>query len=437
MSTQTLLQRLFQIQARLRGAENLKEARFVLVNETRSLAAFRQAVLWEKGSPIPTAISGLAEVNPQAPYTIFLASLLKWLVKNHREPVAIEADQVPPYLADDWAEFMPEQVFWLPSGSASMLLARGETPWRSAEVVTFLELLEYFQLTQERQVPKVGFGTRVQRALTKSRKIQIAIATAIAVALVAFPVPLSILAPAEIVAVNSETLRAPVDGVVAEVLVEPNQRVSAGDLIYRLDPAEVETEIDVTIADLSRYRAEYEQESQRALRDQSARLRLAELIGRIEELEARKLFLQGTLEKMSVVATTSGRVVMDDRQDLIGKPVQIGESVLSIADENNTEIEAFLAASDSIPVEDGADVTLFLDAAPLHSVHGTLKYISFRAQAQPDGMIAHRVRAEYPLDEYSLRLGQRGTLRIDGGNVALGYWMLRRPIAVVRGTLGF
>jgi hypothetical protein len=141
MSTQTLLQRLFQIQARLRGAENLKETRFVLVNETRSLAAFRQAVLWEKGSPIPTAISGLAEVNPQAPYTIFLASLLKWLVKNHREPVAIEADQVPPYLADDWAEFMPEQVFWLPSVSASMLLARGETPWRSAEVVTFLELL--------------------------------------------------------------------------------------------------------------------------------------------------------------------------------------------------------------------------------------------------------------------------------------------------------
>jgi multidrug resistance efflux pump len=437
MSTQTLLQRLFQIQARLRGAENLKETRFVLVNETRSLAAFRQAVLWEKGSPIPTAISGLAEVNPQAPYTIFLASLLKWLVKNHREPVAIEADQVPPYLADDWAEFMPEQVFWLPSVSASMLLARGETPWRSAEVVTFLELLEYFQLTQERQVPKVGLGTRVQRALTKSRKIQIAIATAIAVALVAFPVPLSILAPAEIVAVNSETLRAPVDGVVAEVLVEPNQRVAAGDLIYRLDPAEVETEIDVTSADLSRYRAEYEQESQRALRDQSARLRLAELIGRIEELEARKLFLQGTLEKMSVVATTSGRVVMDDRQDLIGKPVQIGESVLSIADENNTEIEAFLAASDSIPVEDGADVTLFLDAAPLHSVHGTLKYISFRAQAQPDGTIAHRVRAEYPQDEYSLRLGQRGTLRIDGGNVALGYWILRRPIAVVRGTLGF
>lgn len=437
MSTQTLLHRLFQIQRRLRDAENLKESRFVLVNETRSLAAFRLAILWEKGLPIPTAISGLAEVNPQAPYTIFLASLFKWLIKNYSEAVSIQVEQLPTYLADDWTEFMPEQVFWLPSDNAFMLLARGETPWRSAEVITFQELLEYFQLMQERKVPKVRFAARLKIALTKSRKIQIAAASAVTIALVAFPVPLSILAPAEIVAVNSESLRAPVDGVIAEVLVEPNQRVTTGDLIYRLDPAEIETEIDVTISDLSRYRLEYEQESQRALRDQSASLRLAELIGRIGELEARKLFLQGTLEKMSVIATTTGRVVMANRQDLIGKPVQIGEAVLSIADEKNTAIEAFLAASDAIPVADGADVTLFLDAAPLHSVHGTLKYISFRAQAQPDGTIAHRVRAEYRLEDYSLRLGQRGTLRIDGGNVALGYWILRRPIAVVRGTLGF
>src|SRR6056300_1168780 len=139
---------------------------------------------------------------------------------------------------------------------------------------------------------------------------------------------------------------------------------------------------------------------------------------------------------MSVVATKPGRVVMDSRQDLIGKPVQIGEAVLSIADESNTEIEAFLAASDAIPINDGSEVTLFLDADPLNTVKGTLKYISFRAQPQQDGIIAHRVRAKYPLEEYSLRLGQRGTLRIDGGNVALGYWILRRPISFIRGTLG-
>src|SRR6056300_1616499 len=121
MSSQTLVQRLFQIQTRLRAVENLQEARFVLVNETRSLVAYRQVVLWEKEEAVPTAVSGLAEVNRQAPYTIFLVSLFKWLERSQTKPSDITREMVPRHLSADWAEFMPEHVFWLPISGASML----------------------------------------------------------------------------------------------------------------------------------------------------------------------------------------------------------------------------------------------------------------------------------------------------------------------------
>jgi hypothetical protein len=57
------------------------------------------------------------------------------------------------------------------------------------------------------------------------------------------------------------------------------------------------------------------------------------------------------------------------------------------------------------------------------------------AVQRPDGSYAYRVRAVLvaPTDH---RVGLKGTAKLQGEQVSLLYWMMRRPLATVRGALG-
>lgn len=55
--------------------------------------------------------------------------------------------------------------------------------------------------------------------------------------------------------------------------------------------------------------------------------------------------------------------------------------------------------------------------------------------ARPDGQYAYRVRAtlSVPTDH---RVGLKGSAKLSAGWTPLGYWVLRRPLAALRTTLG-
>jgi hypothetical protein len=62
--------------------------------------------------------------------------------------------------------------------------------------------------------------------------------------------------------------------------------------------------------------------------------------------------------------------------------------------------------------------------------------VSYDALQRPDGSYAYRVRARLDgVTEH--RVGLKGTARLSGDWVPLAYWMLRRPLALIRQTLGW
>ena len=58
------------------------------------------------------------------------------------------------------------------------------------------------------------------------------------------------------------------------------------------------------------------------------------------------------------------------------------------------------------------------------------------AQQRPDGTYAYRVRAVLH-DATSQRVGLKGTAKVSGSWVPAVYWVLRRPLSVLRQTLGW
>ena len=420
------------------------ELPFLLVNESRALAEYRQAVFCLDEKIV--ALSGLAQPELNAPYTQWLQRLCAHLRHSHpNEPTLVTSRDVPAELAAQWGEWLPAFLVWVPINKVGAVLFARDALWDNASIALMSEWSDSWghawRSSQSVQAwtfghalsnIKTAWRTRPEKPWWRQPRVWI-VAAALTVLL--FPVRLSVLAPAELVPAHPEVIRAPLEGVIGRFHVEPNQTVAANQLLFEFEDAALKAQAQVAEQALATAEAEYRQNASLAVSDNRSKALLALLLGKIEEKRAELNYLHGQIERAKVLAPKAGVAVFDDPTEWIGRPVQIGERILRIADASDVEIEAWLPLGDALVFPANAKVQMYPSATPLHSLSGQLRYIAFEAQARPDGNYAYRLRAT--LDEVTAaRLGEKGTARIYAGRVPLIYWVLRRPLAVTREYLG-
>jgi hypothetical protein len=436
---------ILELNRRARQASDASELRFLIVNDTHGLTPYRQSALWAADDGV-LALSGLVAVDGNAPYVQWLQKLCRHLALD---PAGrdVTADDVPEELAGDWAEWLPPHVAWLSIADAhdkstlGLILAR-DLPWTDREILLLNEWLEgwRFAYAQATRGKPPSWRARLRAAFASSSGAEgwyrrRAVQWAAAVLLVClFPIRLTVLAPGELVPYRPSTLRAPLDGVVDAVLVQPNQTVRRGQPLFRIDTALSASKRTAGVEALAAAEAEYRQAMQQALFDDQSKARLAELMGKIEQRRAEADYLEEQVSRGTVVAPREGIVLFDDPSELQGRPVATGERVMRIADPSDAEIEAWVAVGDAVPLRQAADVRLFLDARPLDALSGRLRYFAHEAVERPDGSYAYRVRAR--LEERAGRIGLKGTAKLHGDRVPLIYWVVRRPLAAIRAYIG-
>jgi hypothetical protein len=77
-----------------------------------------------------------------------------------------------------------------------------------------------------------------------------------------------------------------------------------------------------------------------------------------------------------------------------------------------------------------------LHTEPLSPRAARLVEASYQASISPDGVAAYRLRAKFNEGVELPRIGLRGTARISGDWVTLGYFLFRRPLSTVREWTG-
>lgn len=454
---------LLALAGRARTVQSQAELGFVLVNDTHALVPFRQAALWWADGQV-AALSGVTAPEANAPYVHWLQAVLAgWLARAR----TLRATQTPlqtdllvptdlaPALAEAWAEWLPAHVLCVPMGPSAadappgatpaagcLLLARDE-PWGDAEHALLDEWAAIWWHAH-RAVARSAWarwlgaeqataaGSRTRRWLGRGLKTAVALA---ALAAMALPVPLTVLAPAELVPLNPAVVRAPLDGVVGKVLVQPNERVRAGQPLFEFDRTSLESRLEVARKALGTVQADYRNKSQRALVDPEARAQLAVLQGQMDEKATEVRYLGTLNQRGTVPAPRAGVALFGDATEWLGKPVVTGEKVMVVADEHAVELEAWLSPADALPLAAGSPVKLFLNTDPLTPLAASLRYVAHEAVERPDGQPAYRVRATLAAGTQP-RVGLKGTARLEGESVPLGYWVLRRPLAAARAWLG-
>jgi hypothetical protein len=439
---------LVQLERRAREAASLEALGFVMVNESRQLLDYRQAALAQpRFNDLPfesgvMAVSGLPQADPQAPYVQWLSRLYTHFGKHveSESPIAFGAGDVPEVLAAEWSAWLPEHALLLPLRKpggrrlSALLLAR-EAPWTEQELALAAELGHAYGHALATYAPAVPLRERVSAVLLPRRhrwRVLLAVA-----AICAFPVHLTVLAPAEVVPTDPFLVRAPLDGVIDRLHVTPNQPVKEGEPLFDLDTTAERSRLGIARKAYEVAQEEYRQAAQRAVMDNRSKADIATKKGELEEKALELDYSKDMLDRVRVKAARDGVAVFADVNDWQGKAVATGERVLVIADPAHVELSISLPVSDAIDLPSDAAITLYPDGSAFTSYDAVLTNAAYRPEPTPSGLLAYRLKAKFTGAGAPPRLGLMGMAKVRGGRVPLVYYVLRRPLASARQWLGW
>ncbi len=420
------------LERQARAARDIDSLAYALVNDAQALFGYRHTALLIAGRV--RALTGISVVEAHAPFVAFVENAAGQLLAQKRldKPQVVTADSFSAQIQADWQSLSTGAVFWLPlldrqqNPYGGLWIAR-EQPWSSAEQALLEQLGDCYSHAWQALQPRKPWRLRWPR-----RKVAVAVAALLALLLL--PVRQSVLAPAEVVPLDGQVVAAPLDGVIAEFLVKPNQNVKKGDVLVRFDATSIKAQADVAERSLQVAEAELRANAQRAFSDAESGARIDLFTARVAQKRAERDYARELLARTEVKAERDGIAVFADAQRWTGLPVQTGERLMVVADPGQAELRIDLAVTDVLAFEPGGEVALFLDSDPLHRHSARLQRLAYEAQTVAGGQLAYRLDAEF--DQAPPRIGLRGTAKLYGERGPLALYLLRRPLAALRQTVG-
>jgi multidrug resistance efflux pump len=224
--------------------------------------------------------------------------------------------------------------------------------------------------------------------------------------------------------------------VVTSIRVLPNQNVTPHVVLAELESTDLKGLQDIAAQALEVAQAELHRTQQAAFVDPARKADLAQLQAQVDLKRREYQLAQSRHQKTVLSSDRSGVAVVDDPQAWKGRPVRVGERILSIADPARVEVTVMVPVKDAIVLEAGHEIRLFLDTDPLHSLRGTVQYVVYESTMAGEWP-AYKVTAALDPSEPVPRIGLRGTARVYGQDTLLFYYLLRRPITAARQWIGW
>ncbi len=433
---------LLKVEAEARDAQSEAELAFLIANEMRKLTRARQTFVLRSKTIAKTrvlAVNSMDSVDRNSP-------LIRWIermVRNLGKQDGLDGQRdftLPAYCnkSDDETSSYPFREFvWLPFQLADgrvfagVLLSR-ESHWRQGDLVIANRLAKTFAHSWAAIT-----GKKKLRSKGRTRKLLAAAAIACSLFALAIPVPITALAPTEVVAANPFIVSAPIDGVVDRIDIEPNTEVSKGTVLLHFVDTRLRNNLQVAEREVLVAKAQLKKFSQSAFNDPEAKRELRTAMSNLRLKTAEADFARDLMSKTVLTAPVSGMAVFNDKKDWAGRPVAVGERIMQIADPAKIRFKIELPVDDAIVVDKNAEVRIYLDSDPLHPISARLERAAHEASVTANNVLAYELSAKLPKDmALPPRLGVRGTAQIYGSEAPLFFYLFRRPLSALRQHLG-
>lgn len=444
------ISKLLQLEHNCRNCESKKELYFQIVNGIRSLVNYSQGILLTTdltGKYKVVAISDISVVDSTSPYVQWVEDVTLDLQNNEKIKDVFIVDTKNDLKEINYKslhEFAPSNILYIPlkkskenSDTDYIFLLFKEESWNENDILMIKHLsssLTYFLFAMR----SCGISQTLKNLSFKNKYFKIVVL--VVFLLMFLPVRLSVLAPLEVDAKNPYVVTSPLNAVIEEVKVFPNDKIEKNQLIVKFDDVDFSNDYLVAKRTLDVTNAELFSTKQSSFLDPKQKSQISQLENQVKLKEAELDYAKDQLDKTKIFAKEDGIAIINNPNDWKGKPVSTGERIFLIAKPENIELKIMLPVSDAIFLEENAIVKAFFDNDPTNSWSAKIKYISYKPELTEQNILSYKITANFDdikENGYIPSIGLRGTAKIYSKKVSLFFYLFRKPITAVRQWIGW
>lgn len=309
---------------------------------------------------------------------------------------------------------------------------KGDIPNEPIEVVKEF-LLPAFQLALKRKIEKKPLGRLGDHLWSKKS----AFAIAILLALFIVHVPLRVVTPCEVIPKTPYVVTAPLEGIIEEITVAPGQEVKEGDTLFEYDKRIPLRKLSVIQKEVDILQSEVDRATTLGLnRDPESLNALAVLKLRLEKGKLELQLAETQASQLTVTSPTEGIAIIDDPSEWRGKPVSVGEKVLSVTNPNETKVRFWIPEKDNIVFDPEKPIRVVLNVSPNTTYEAQLIYVAGESTLSEKNVPSFIAEANWIDPPEHVKIGLEGTAILYGNNVSLFYFLFRKPWAYTRYLVG-
>ncbi|MCB1112471.1 MAG: HlyD family efflux transporter periplasmic adaptor subunit [Chlamydiales bacterium] len=418
---------------------------FTILNDTIHALRYDRAVLFdmEKKKPQVLGVSGHHEANKNAAQTKQWEAIVKGIADPKKPQVVTQDSMIEG--RNDFRQLQQKTkgatLLWLPIiADGDLLLGLWLEIWdTTAEEETVEETLKFVTnfLTPAYGAAWLRLNPRFSLKRLKLGRQQIYIGlTGLLIFLFFVQVPVRVVAPCEIVANDPYLITAPLNGVIDHVAVDPGQYVQKGEVLLEYDkelPLQnlkiAQKQVEILEAEMKRARA-------LGMKDPKSRTEIGVLALKLQKEQINLDLAKWQAGKLALKAPIEGVVMLDNPDAWRGKPVQIGEKIMSINDPGATKVRIWIPEDDNVVLDPSVPIKIFLNINPEVSRKATITYVANESTISAQHLPSFVAEANWVDKPDDIKLGLKGTAILYGEKVSLFYFIVRKPWAWVRHKFG-
>ena len=434
-----LLARINKLNLKAFASKSKQALTFLILNDSIQVAQYDRAVLWSFEGKIPKllGISGQSTVNQSAKIVEQWTLLIDDL-KDPRSTQELSQDSFSEEI-DTWKAIQQSQetprIQWLPIFSNDQLTLGlwverwNNKPWPKQEVDVLGFLMQGYGIAWEKFIPKYSFSI-----FGKRQGIVLGIGMLCLLFLV--QVPLRIVAPCEVIPKDPVLVTAPLNGIVSEMNVQPGEEVDPEQTLFTYDKRVPLQDLEVAQKQVQIIESELNSAMTLVYEDAETLAKVNILALRLQKDQIQLKLSEYYASQLEVKAPQQGIVMVDSPEGWRGKPVNIGERILTINNPENTKVRIWIPENDNVELDPELPIKIFLNISPESSLKGKVSYISSYSKINEKGIPSFEAEAEWGDDTQKVKMGLKGSAILYGETVSLFYWIIRRPWASIRNFIG-
>lgn len=439
------LTKLLLLEQKSRQKKSDLELGFTIVNNTHQLCSYSRCIYWKKTGRHIDCIhaSGISKIDSGAPFHKQYIKIIKNVVSKNVKKEAhnwarlteIQISALPEKDAKSLQKHIKDHLlvieFLSPKGKCfSGLTIENDQSFNESDKALLEHVCEsYAHALYSLEIQKYG-----QRGIISSflKHKKTSLAFILIIASMFLPVKSSITIPTEIIASDPYVVSAPLEGIVKEIKVSPNQYVSSGQMIALIDDTEIRNKLEISKKEIKVLQADLEQSSRQAFTEKKSKAQIAIIKGKIERQKKEVQYFSELLDKTVLKAPVEGVVVFSDPNKIRGQLFRTGQIIMVIADPDEIKLELRIPSEAMIQFDQQEDIELFLNESPLDVHKAKIDYIEYQATKDPDGLLTYKAYANFNERGETLTIGARGSAKMYGKETILANQIFRRPFVTIR-----